>query len=65
MLEAAEDGQCDGKGGGVWARKKIKSELPVPLERGQKKKEDQDMGVIASGCRIAWHWGHSAGYTVL
>lgn len=46
----------------MWARKKIKKRAAGPTRaRAGKKKEDQDMGVIASGCRIAWHMGPFGG----
>lgn len=65
VLEAAEDGQCDGRGGvgladGV-GEKKIKKRAAGPTQGRAEKKEDQDMGVIASGCRIAWHMGPFGG----
>lgn len=65
MLEAAEDGQCDGRGGCGFAdgvgEKKIKKRAAGPTQGRAEKKEDQDMGVIASGCRIAWHMGPFGG----
>lgn len=65
VLEAAEDGQCDGRGGCGFAdgvgEKKIKKRAAGPTQGRAEKKEDQDMGVIASGCRIAWHMGPFGG----
>lgn len=49
----------------VWARKKIKKRAAGPTRARAEKKEDQDMGVIASGCRIAWHMGPFGGVLVL
>lgn len=45
----------------VWVRKKIKKRAAGPTQGRAEKKEDQDMGVIASGCRIAWHMGPFGG----
>lgn len=57
-----EGGAC-GLADGVGERKKNKKASCRSHSSEGRKKEDQDMGVIASGCRIAWHKGHSAGYS--
>lgn len=42
-------------------KKNKKASCRSHSSEGRKKKEDQDMGVIASGCRIAWHMGPFGG----
>lgn len=54
-----EGGVC-GLADGVGEKKNKKASCRSHSTEGRKK-EDQDMGVIASGCRIAWHMGPFGG----
>lgn len=71
VLEAAEDGQCDGRGGGFAdgvGERKIKKRAagptqghPRPPKGGQEKRRTRTWASLHQGAASHGTWGHSAG----